>query len=184
MKKLGIVATVRLAFSASATIQLVPWKKILPAKWALIPLLLMPGLAAAVTINQAVAKSAMTHMSENIEVNGVPADAVYVGQFDGCDSVAIVRRGGKFIDNYRVCNGEIKSRGTVSPSWDENASRAVLLSVVNNAIYHGEAQQMDEAGYLIAARPLGTISSKCKNIEVIVSYDGDFVDRGMKEICR
>lgn len=184
MKKLGFVANVRLAFSASATIQLVPGKKILPAKWVLIPLLLMPSLAAAVTINQAVVKSAKTHMSESIEVNGVPVDAVYVGQFDGCDSVAVVRRGGKFIDNYRVCNGEIKPRGTVSPSWDENASRAVLLSVVNNAIYHGEAQQVDEAGYLITARSLGAISSTCKNIEVIVSYDGDFVDRGMKEICR
>lgn len=156
----------------------------LPVKWALITLLLMPSFAAAITINQAVTNSATSHMSENIEVNGIFADVVYVGQFEGCDSVAIVRRGGKFIENYRVCNGEIKPRGTVSPSWDENVSRAVLLSVVNNAIYHGEARQMDEAGYLIAARSLGAISSTCKNIEVIVSYDGDFVDRGMKEICR
>jgi len=145
--------------------------------------LLAPAMAFAATPEEVVTAAALSKTSEQVTVNGVEALAVYIGDFNHCQSVSIVRRAGKFIDNYRVCDGEVKPRNTVSPAWDENVGKRTLLSVVNNAIDNGKAQQNDDNGYLISARIQGTLNTDCRNIEVIVSYDGDLVDRAIHQIC-
>ena len=71
---------------------------------------------------------------------------------------------------------------TVSPAVDDELLHSALPSVVNNAIRHGQARQ-NEGGYTFFARSLNAVSDDCKNIEVIVSYQGDLVDRGVRKIC-
>lgn len=116
-------------------------------------------------------------------ISGQEAEVVYVGIHDLCESVSIVWSEQR-IENFRVCNGEVKPRGTVSPSWGDGSENLVVFkSVVNNAILYGQAKQIDRSGYLVSAKSLGTVSHNCKNIEVIVSYDGDLVDRAVREVC-
>jgi hypothetical protein len=87
------------------------------------------------------------------------------------------------IENFRFCHGAVQARNTVSPAWDENVGRPTFVSVVNNAILYGQAKQKDGNGYLVSARALNAISHDCKNIEVLVRYEGDLVDRDVHEIC-
>lgn len=146
-------------------------------------LLLMPSIAVAVDLTNTILDVANSKISMVATINGLDAKVVYVGIHDLCESVSIAWTEQR-IENFRVCNGEVIPRGTVSPSWgDEGENRVVLKSVVNNAILYGQAKQIDSSGYLIAARSLGTVSNNCKNIEVIVSYDGDLVDRAVREVC-
>ncbi len=107
---------------------------------------------------------------------------IYVETDKLCESVSIIwpRRGG---ENFRVCNGEIHARNTVSPVLDDSDIRTVLSSVVNNAIMYGQAKQKVGSGYSVAAGALSAVSNDCKNVEVIVSYDGDLVDRGVQKVC-
>lgn len=153
-------------------------------KYALWVALLGPTMASAATTHEVITAAAMSKMSSQVTVNGVEAEAVYVGEVSRCQSIALVRNGGKFIENFRVCDGEVRPRNTVSPAWDEEVGKRTLSSVVINALNHGQAQQQDENGYLISARTMGALNMNCRNIEVIVSYDGDFVDRGLRQICQ
>lgn len=145
-------------------------------------ILLLPCIACAATTNEVVAATALRKMSTQVTVNGVDAEAVYVGEFNHCQSVAIVR--GNSIENFRVCDGMVNLRGTVSPSWGGEGGQRTLSSVLNNALYYGQAHQTDDNGYLISARTLGTVNSACLNIEVMISYDGDFVERGIQRKCQ
>jgi len=146
-------------------------------------LFLLPTVAAAADITDSVRDVAISKMSMVTTINGLDAEVVYVGTQDMCESVSIVWTRQR-IKNFRVCNGDVQPRNTVSPAWgDDGDSLAVFKSVVNNAIMYGQAKQNDRNGYLVSARSLGAASHDCKNIEVIVSYEGDLVDRAVREVC-
>jgi hypothetical protein len=145
-------------------------------------LLLLPMVASATDLQSAVLDVATSRMSMTSSINGQAAEVVYLGIDAGCDAVSI-RWSRQHIDNFRVCNGEVKARNTVSPAWDESVGRPTFISVVNNAILYGQARQKDGNGYLVSARTLNAISHDCKNIEVIVSYEGNLVDRDVREVC-
>lgn len=145
-------------------------------------LLFLPGFAAGMGLEEAIREAANSKMSIMTNINEQDASVVYVGKAASCESVSIIWTRQR-IENFRVCNGEVSPRNTVSPAWDSSASRTVYSSVVNNAISYGQAKQKDINGYLISARSLNAVSHNCKNIEVIVSYDDDLVDRDVHEVC-
>ncbi|MBC2692660.1 hypothetical protein H7995_23000 [Pseudomonas sp. MBT-1] len=143
----------------------------------------LPLIGQASEATDAVMEVAATRMSTVVRVNGQNVPVIYVGQVDGCDSVAIEHASERY-EHFRVCNHQVIPRNTVSPSWsEEDGGRAVLAAVVGNSILFGEASQTDSNGYLIAARTLGSLSSNCRNVEVIISFDGDLVDRTLRSVC-
>ncbi|MCR4304897.1 MAG: hypothetical protein NUV63_11870 [Gallionella sp.] len=121
-------------------------------------------------------------MSMITTINDRNIEVVYVGSDMSCESVSIMWTQQR-IENFRVCGGLVQPRNTVSPALDEDAVRPIFQSVVKNAILYGQAKQTDRNGYLVSARSLNSLSHDCKNIEVIVSYDGDLVDRAVREVC-
>lgn len=143
----------------------------------------LSAFAAEVTRDEVLMGVAQSHRSNLATINSRLVDVIYVGQFDQCASVAIEHSSHHY-EHFRVCNGQIKSRNTVSPSWnDDKNSRSILGAVIQNAIYYGEAHQDDSNGYLISAITLGSAEPGCKNIEVVISYDGDLVDRQVQSTC-
>jgi hypothetical protein len=158
-------------------------------KKLLICLLLVSTAASANELDNVVLDVAASKMSMNTTtLSGKHAEVVYVGKIKNvvsgtqCDAVSI-RWTHERIENFRVCNGEVRARNTVSPAWDEKVGRPTFVSVVNNSILYGQAKQTDRNGYLVSARALNAISDDCKNIEVIVSYDGDLVDHDVHKVC-
>lgn len=144
---------------------------------------LFPLIGQASETTDAVMEVSASRMSTVVRVNGQNVPVIYVGQADGCDSVAIQHAPDRY-EHFRVCNNQVIPRNTVSPSWtEEDGGRAVLAAVVSNSILYGDASQTDSNGYLISARTLGGLRTDCKNVEVIISYDGDLVDRALKSVC-
>lgn len=145
-------------------------------------LLLLPMVVAAADLQGVVRNVAASRMSLTTSLNGQAAEVVYVGADASCEAVSIIWTQQR-IENFRVCHSEVQPRNTVSPAWDESVGRPTFVSVVNNAILYGQARQEDSNGYLVSARALNAISHDCKNIEVIVSYEGDLVDHAVHEVC-
>ena len=150
----------------------------------LLGLLLLPTFASAgnLILQDVIRDVATSRISMTTSLNGQAAEVVYVGTDAGCDAVSIMWSRQR-IENFRICHGEVQARNTVSPAWDANVGRSTFTSVVDNAILYGQARQKDGNGYLVSARALNAISHDCKNIEVIVSYEGDLVDRDVHEVC-
>lgn len=144
------------------------------------------GIAAisqAAGLNDAVSIVARTHQNTLLTINGRDAQVIYVGQFSGCDAVS-VRSPGGHDQHFRICDGQMTVRSTVAPKWPEGPdSKRVLAAVVQNAILYGEASQADDDGYLIQARTRGAIGASCKNIDVLISFEGDLVDHVLKKVC-
>lgn len=144
---------------------------------------LFPLMGQASDSTKAVMEVAASRMSTVVRVNGKNVPVIYVGQAGDCDSVAIQHASERY-EHFRVCNHQVIPRNTVTPSWsEEDGGRAVLAAVVDNSILFGEASQTDSNGYLIAARTLGSLSSSCRNVEVIISFNGDLVDRALRSVC-
>ncbi len=148
----------------------------------LLCLSLLPFAAFATGMDDAVNDVAQSKMSMTKTIDERNVEVVYVGTDTSCEAVSIMWTHQR-IENFRVCDGLIQPRNTVSPAWDESVGRPVFQSVVKNAILYGQAEQKDSNGYLILARSLNDLRHDCKNIEVIVSYDGDLVDRDVHEVC-
>lgn len=144
---------------------------------------LFPLMGQASDATDAVMDVAASRMTTVVRVNGNDVPVIYVGQAGGCDSVAIEHPSERY-EHFRVCNHQIIPRNTVSPSWtEEDGGRAVLAAVVSNAILFDKASQTDSNGYLISARTLGGLRTDCRNLEVIISFDGDLVDRVLRTVC-
>lgn len=148
----------------------------------LLCLSLLPVVAFATDMDDAVRDVAQSKMSMMTTIDNRNIEVVYVGTDTSCEAVSVMWTRQR-IENYRVCNGDVQLRNTLSPAWDESAGRPVFQSVVKTAILYGQAQQKDSNGYLVSARSLNALSHDCKTIEVIVSYDGDLVDRDVHEVC-
>lgn len=151
---------------------------------------LATGTAAAATIDEVVRSIAQARTSSSVVIDSRVADAVYVGEVahhgERCAAVALPSRAGKFdrIENFRVCGERVERVDDVSPAWPGDAQgKALVTSAVQNAIRFGKGQANYD-GYIITARALNTISSHCKNIEVLISYDGNLVDRAEKQMCQ
>ncbi|WP_212734909.1 hypothetical protein [Pseudomonas asiatica] len=105
----------------------------------------LPHAASASEASDAVQSVAASKMTTVARINGATRPVIYVGKFEGCDSVSI--------QNARVCGNQVSARNTVSPSWTEDDGAGdVLRAVVDNAVLFGAASQVDPNGYLIAAR--------------------------------
>ncbi len=151
---------------------------------------LAAGLASAATTEESVRSVALSRVSSSVQINGRVVEAVYVGEvmYNGerCSSVALPSRVGKFerIENFRVCGDRVERVDDVSPAWPGDAQgKALVTSAVQNAIRFGQGQANYD-GYIIVARALNAISSNCKNIEVLISYEGNLVDRAAKQLCQ
>jgi len=145
-------------------------------------LCILPLTTMADELNIAISDVAMSKTSIKTSLRGLDAQVVYVGQTQQCDAVSVVWPD-KRIDNFRVCANEVIPRNNVSPAWDSEDGRPTFVSVVNNALLRGRAQQNDKNGYLVSAQAFNALNSDCKNIEVIVSYDYDLVDWVLHEMC-
>ena len=152
------------------------------AKGLVMGTILFAAGANASEVNDVVSMVANTKQSTQATVNGFDADVIYVGNFQGCDSVA-VQSHGKHFQHFRVCGDRVQSINDVAPKWnDDSSGKRVLSAVVKNAILYGRSQQPDESGYLISARTLGTVEASCKKMEIVISYDGLLVDRAIRKI--
>jgi hypothetical protein len=144
---------------------------------------LFPLMGQASDATDAVMEVAASRMSTVVRVNGKNVPVIYVGQAGGCDSVAIERVSDRY-EHFRVCNKQVIPRNTVSPSWsDDDGGQAVLAAVVSNSILFGEASQTDSNGYLITGRTLGGLRADCRNVEVVISFEGDLVERALRSVC-
>jgi hypothetical protein len=133
-------------------------------------------------LNIAISDVAVSKVSIKTTIRGRDAQVIYVGQTQQCDAVSVVWPD-KRIDNFRVCANEVIPRYNLSPAWDSEDGRPTFVSVVNNAILRGRAQQMDRNGYLVSAQAFNALKNDCKIVEVIVSYDFDLVDWDLHEMC-
>lgn len=148
------------------------------------------GAASAATIDEAVRSIAQARTSSSVAVDSRVVDAVYVGEVmhhgERCTAVALPSHTGKFdqIENFRVCGERVERVDDVSPAWLGDAQgKALVISAVQNAIRLGSGQA-NYNGYNIAARALNAVNSHCKIIEVLISYDGNLVDRAEKQMCQ
>lgn len=144
-------------------------------------LLFLPTVAVAADLNEVIRNVAATRISVTSFIYGKNADVIYVEPDKLCEAVSIMWPNQR-IENFRVCNGDVIPRNTVSPAVEDELIHSVLPSVVNNAIRYGQSRQ-NESGYTFFARSLNAVSHDCKTIEVIVSYQSDLVDRGIREVC-
>lgn len=153
----------------------------------LLLLIVGTGLASgalAATMNEAVTSAARNHQTRQVVLNGHTTQVIYVGQVGGCDAVSLRSPGGHD-QHFRVCGEHVIPRHTVAPTWpDSPANKRALAVVVQNAALYGQADQTDEDGYLIQAQTLGSMTTTCKNLEVIISFDADLVDHSLKKVCQ
>jgi hypothetical protein len=120
--------------------------------------------------------------SMTVDLNGEIIPVIYVGKDQECEAVSIMWTDIR-IENFRVCNGIVKNRGTVSPAWDKESGKPVFQAVVKDTVLYGKADLKDENGYLVSGRSLRSLNPGCANIEMIISYDMDLVDRDVHEVC-
>ncbi|QOZ83768.1 MULTISPECIES: hypothetical protein [Chromobacterium] len=144
------------------------------------------GLAAAFSqageLSEAVSIVARTHQTTQATTQGHAAYVIYVGQFNDCEAVSARSNGHD--QHFRICGNNVIDRHSVAPTWPEGpGNKRVLAAVVQNAILYGQNSQSDNDGYLIQARALGAVGSSCKNLEVLISFDGDLVDHALKNVC-
>lgn len=151
---------------------------------------LATGTATAATIDDVVRSIAQARTSSSVATDSRVVDAVYVGEVthngERCAAVALPSHVGKFdrIENFRVCGERVERIDDVSPAWSGDAQgKALVTSAVQNAIRFGKGLANYD-GYVITARALNAISSHCKNIEVLISYDGNLVDHAEKQMCQ
>ncbi|KIA82240.1 hypothetical protein QR66_00390 [Chromobacterium piscinae] len=143
----------------------------------------LANYAWATTPDDAVMAVALSHQTQESILNGRLSQVVYVGQTGDCSAVSIRSPEGHD-QHFRVCKRQIIPRATVAPSWPDNpANTATLTTVVKNAVLYGQASQTDEDGYLIQAKTLGAMTTTCKHIEVIISFEADLVDYALKKVC-
>lgn len=153
-------------------------------------LTLAMGTVTAASSDEAIQSVAQARMSSPVAVDGRVVDAVYVGEvtYNGerCAAVALPSHVGKFdrIENFRVCGERVERVDDVPPAWPgDRQGKSLMISTVQNAIRFGKGQASYD-GYIITARALNAISSHCKNIEVLISYSGNLVDRAEKQMCQ
>lgn len=152
--------------------------------WFSALLIIASTSANADTVDESVLRSAKNRQSESAIIDYNPASVVYVGRANDCDAVSIIDNTGS-IRNFRVCNGIVKPRNTVSPSWDAESGRQTLLTVIQNSMNNGQSSQKDRNGYLITAHELSAASTiQCKKYEVVISYEDDLVDRDVVSNCK
>ncbi|UGA36194.1 hypothetical protein JOS77_17070 [Chromobacterium haemolyticum] len=143
----------------------------------------LAAFAQADELHEVIAMVAHTHQATLATIHGQEAQVIYVGQFNDCEAVSVRSRGHD--QHFRIiCSSKVINRDTVAPQWPgEPDNKRVLTAVVQNTILFGQASQSDNDGYLIQARALGTIGASCKNIDVLISFDGDLVDHALKKVC-
>lgn len=147
-------------------------------------LIFLPSLASATQIEDVVRSVAESRQSISTNLNGFAVDVVDVGRVGVCEAVSIVWPRSR-IENYRVCDGVAVNQHSVSPRWDgDEDSARTFRSVVSNAVLYGQSAQVDHDGYLIRGTALEATGAGCKNIEVVISYNGDLVERGIKKLCQ
>lgn len=138
--------------------------------------------AHAESMESAVAAVSTSHHSEVRVVNGSQMNVVYVRKAGLCDSISVMRSP-QNISNYRVCNGVVISQNSVSPSWDSEGGKPTFMAVVGNAMTYGSSSQRDQNGYLISAKKLRSNNDDCNQVEVIISYEDDLVQREIISSC-
>lgn len=142
----------------------------------------LAAFSQAKELSEAVAMVARTHQTTQATASGREAQVIYVGQFNDCEAVSV--RSSGHDQHFRICGSKVIARHTVAPKWPDGPdNKQVLAAVVQNAILYGQASQRDNDGYLIQARVLGTIGASCKNLDVLISFDGDLVDHALKKVC-
>lgn len=152
-----------------------------------IRLLLLAGASIAAfsqagELSEAVVMVARTHQTTLATIHGRETQVIYVRQFNDCEAVSV--RSSSHDQHFRICDGKVIDRNTVAPKWPGGPdNQRVLVAVVQNAILYGQASQSDNDGYQIQAQALGTVGASCKNLDVLISFDGDLVDHALKKVC-
>lgn len=140
------------------------------------------GAAQAQPLHEAVRLVAQSGTEMVVMVAGKPAQVIYAGQFNGCEQVAVQRQRSSQ-QNFEVCNGTVRDKHSVAPSWPVDGSvRQMLAMVVEQALMRGHARSMDSNGYLIAATRQFDVGA-CSTVTVKVTYGGDLVDHAVQRVC-
>lgn len=142
----------------------------------------LTAFSQAGELSEAVAMVARTHQSTLATIHDREAQVIYVGQFHDCEAVSVRTSGHD--QHFRICDSKVIDRNTVAPQWQEGPdNKRVLAAVVQNAILYGQAIQSDNDGYQIQASTHGAVGVSCKNLDVLISFDGDLVDHALKKVC-
>ena len=138
--------------------------------------------ASASTLDDELLETARVGYSRTVSVNGEFFPVYYVESFKGCDAVSVVH--GKHIENFRVCSGKVIPRNTVSPSWGARDGRRTFTEVQKMAIDRGQYSMTDPNGYLVDIHQMSRTRPGCWKYEIVISYDGDLVDRDQIHHCK
>lgn len=139
-------------------------------------------VAHAESLHKSVRTVADTGADLVVMIAGKPAQAIYVGEFNGCSQVAVQRQRSSQ-QNFEVCDGVVRDKSSVTPSWPlDSAVRQMLSMVVDQALRQGHSVASDANGYMIGARRQHDVGT-CSSVVVTVTYDGDLVDRAVQRVC-
>lgn len=138
--------------------------------------------AQAQPLHEAVRLVAQSGTEMVVMIAGKPAQVIYAGQFNGCDQVAVQRQRSSQ-QNFEVCNGTVRDKHSVAPSWPVDGSvRQMLSMVVEQALLRGHSRAVDSNGYLINAARQFDVGA-CSSVTVKVTYGGDLVDYAVQRVC-
>lgn len=116
-------------------------------------------------------------------VSGAQAEFVYVGQYKGCDQVAVIWRDRPQQNFERCGQGQAQDKHSLEPGWPtDDSTQDLLQMMVQNAMRYGHANTTDKNGYQIDVQRLPDVGG-CAAVEAKVSYAGDLVDRAIHRAC-
>lgn len=136
---------------------------------------------AASPLDDAAREVAATRTTQlQVAVFGKTVDLVFVGEADGCARVG-ASWSNKRIETLQICGTDVAFTGTVAPLFKATDQR--LEAWGRQAMLAGDTTKRKEDGFLVESRLLPSVEPRCRSVEIVVSYDGEFVDRRVKRYC-
>lgn len=136
---------------------------------------------AASPLDDAVREVAATRTTQlQVVAFGKTVDLVFVGEVDGCARVG-ASWSNKRIETLMVCGTDVSFTGAVAPLFKAADQRWEAWG--RQAMLAGDTAKRKEDGFLVESRLLPNVEPRCRSVEIVVSYDGEFVDQRVKRYC-
>lgn len=136
---------------------------------------------AASSLDDAAREVAATQVTRlQVSAKGKTVDLVYVGTKDDCARVGAAWSNGRW-ETLVVCGNEVSFSGGVAPAFEATAQR--WQAWARQAVLNGRTTKKEEGGFQVEARLLPVVDLRCRSIETVVSYEGEFVDLRVHRYC-
>ena len=134
------------------------------------------GAASGQTVQEYVTQAADTQEDVVANVEGAKARFVSLGQYQGCDQVAVIWSN-RSLQNYERCGKEApRDEHFKNPGWPADSSTPELIkNLLAEAKQNGHAIASDQKGYHFDVHELSKQGS-CSMMEVKLTYEGNLID--------